>query len=239
MKIFISHIQYSINSKQIIKNCSLHLEQGESLALIGLSGCGKTTLLRLIAGLETPQKGEIQSKGSIAYMPQKELLLPWLTVKKNILLPLTLQKKELTISLKKILEFVELKGCENAYPAQLSGGMKQRVAFARTIAQEANWLLLDEPFNAVDLLVKERLYIRLKKVCREKKQGLIFVSHDFRDALALADKVCVMQEGQLSAPIPICDHKRSNPHYIEEVYAKIRAYLECSQKVLNIPDHIR
>ncbi|MDP4157222.1 MAG: ATP-binding cassette domain-containing protein, partial [Bacillota bacterium] len=152
-------------SNSIFEHISLQVEKGEFVSLIGASGSGKSTLFRLITGLLEPGQGEIRIAGDLApnrlgkvgYMPQKDLLLPWRNVTDNILLPLELSKENKTAKMAEVKEWLSrfgLASYEKAFPHELSGGMKQRVAFLRTIMTGKDLLLLDEPFGALDALTK-------------------------------------------------------------------------------------
>lgn len=191
------------NETLAIENLSFNVEQGQFVAIIGPSGCGKTTILSLIAGLMPKSGGSIKLNGeevtkandNIGYMLQKDELFPWLTIKKNIYLPLQIKKKlsdKNTSYVNELLEKYGLKEFENFYPSQLSGGMRQRSALIRTLAFSPELLLLDEPFSALDyqtrLLVCDDVY----KIIKSEEKTAILVTHDISEAISLADKIIVL-----------------------------------------------
>ena len=181
--------------KPILKGVSLEVASGEILALIGTSGSGKTTLFRLITGLLKPDQGEITSAGLATYMQQEDLLLSWRTVLQNVLLPFELGQASPLPEKQahRLLNLVGLSGYADAYPEELSGGMRQRVSLARALLQDRPLMLLDEPFGSLDVLIREQLYLLLKQT----KKTLLLVTHDFRDALELADRILVLSDGQI------------------------------------------
>jgi NitT/TauT family transport system ATP-binding protein len=189
-----------------LQNVSLQVRPGELLAVVGPSGCGKSTLLNLTAGLMRPGMGEVRYDGStvgavnteVAYVTQKDNLLPWRTVESNVGLPLevgrhrdmsTQQKRE---RIARYIDMVGLRGFENHYPAELSGGMRKRAQLARSLVYEPDTLLMDEPFGALDAQLKLTLQAELLKTWEGSGKTLIFVTHDITEAISLADRVIVM-----------------------------------------------
>ncbi|OGY87469.1 MAG: nitrate/sulfonate/bicarbonate ABC transporter ATP-binding protein [Candidatus Kerfeldbacteria bacterium RIFOXYA2_FULL_38_24] len=171
---------------------SLDVKSGEFICLLGPSGCGKSTLLNLIAGLEAPDQGEIYSRGKIGLMFQEAALFPWLKVKDNVGFGLKMQKvhrPEIAEQVDKYLSMMHLSAFAEAYPHELSGGMKQRAALARTLILNPDLLLMDEPFAALDAQTRERLYGDLQKIWQETKKTIIFVTHNVREAVCLGDRV--------------------------------------------------
>ena len=156
----IENLTFSYGKKRILHNLPLKVKRGEFAAILGPSGCGKTTLFRLIVGLQHAKQGSIQLKESPAYLSQENTLLPWRTVFSNVLLPTQLGKnspqKEQALQL---IKEVGLEGSEDAYPSELSGGMKQRALLARALIQKRSFLLLDEPFSSLDYFAKEEFYV--------------------------------------------------------------------------------
>jgi ABC-type nitrate/sulfonate/bicarbonate transport system ATPase subunit len=189
----------------VLDRIDLEVQHGEVVALIGPSGCGKTTLLHIIAGLLSPDSGEIYLDGApvpharshVAYMHQKDLLLPWRTALKNALLGPEIAGEDLQEAEARARQlFVEfgLAGFENLYPAQLSAGMRQRVALIRTLLSQREILLLDEPFGALDALTRAELHAWLLKTREQFPKTTLFVTHDVEEALTLADRVYVLSE---------------------------------------------
>ena len=190
---------------QALRNVSLEVEKGDFVSFIGPSGCGKTTLLRAIAALEIPTKGNLTVNGKspdsaridreYGYVFQAAGLYPWRTVEGNIKLPLEIMgysKTEIKERIQKVIELVELKGFEKKFPWQLSGGMKQRASIARALAFDANILLMDEPFGALDEIVRDRLNSELLDLWRQTKKTICFVTHSIPEAVFLSTKIVVM-----------------------------------------------
>ena len=190
---------------QALRNVSLEVEKGDFVSFIGPSGCGKTTLLRAIAALEIPTKGNLTVNGKspdsaridreYGYVFQAAGLYPWRTVEGNIKLPLEIMgypKAQIKERIQKVIELVELKGFEKKFPWQLSGGMQQRASIARALAFDANILLMDEPFGALDEIVRDRLNSELLDLWRQTKKTICFVTHSIPEAVFLSTKIVVM-----------------------------------------------
>jgi len=190
---------------QALRSVSLEVEKGDFVSFIGPSGCGKTTLLRAIAALEIPTKGNLTVNGKspdsaridreYGYVFQAAGLYPWRTVEGNIKLPLEIMgysKTEIKERIQKVIELVELKGFEKKFPWQLSGGMQQRASIARALAFDANILLMDEPFGALDEIVRDRLNSELLDLWRQTKKTICFVTHSIPEAVFLSTKIVVM-----------------------------------------------
>lgn len=189
----------------VLDKIDLEVEHGELTALVGPSGCGKTTLLHIIAGLVSPDSGTVSLNGApvsdcrrhVAYMQQKDLLLPWCTALKNTLLGPEIAKEDLEQAearARQLFEEFGLSGFESVYPAQLSAGMRQRVALIRTLLCKREILLLDEPFGALDALTRSELHDWLLRVWEKFPQTTLFVTHDVEEALKLADRVYILSE---------------------------------------------
>lgn len=178
-------------SVKVFEKLNLQISPTEFTVLIGKSGCGKTTLLRLIAGLEQPTGGEIEipPELKIGTVFQEARLMPWLNCEKNVLLGLKNKSKK---DAAEILELVGLKGFEKAYPSQLSGGMKQRAALARTLIRNSNLLLMDEPFSALDDSTRASLQQELLRIRKETGAGIIFVTHNIEEATTLGDRIITL-----------------------------------------------
>src|SRR5580692_2167545 len=175
---------------------SLEVPPGEFTCLIGASGCGKSTLLSLVAGLEEPTSGEVSTGGAkVAFMFQEPALFPWLTAAGNVELALRargLGKAERRQRTTELLDVVRLGGFGGKRPHELSGGMRQRVALARALAQDADVLLMDEPFGALDAMTRDLLHDELDRVCAGRQLTIMFVTHNVREAVRLGDRVVVL-----------------------------------------------
>jgi len=174
---------------------SLTVDQGEFVCLIGASGCGKSTLLSLVAGLDSATSGQVAVSGRVAMMFQEPGLLPWLTAGANVELALRARKVPRADRQRRtaeLLKLVRLDGFGSKRPHELSGGMRQRVALARALAQDADVLLMDEPFGALDAMTRDLLHDELDRVCAEQTLTVLFVTHNVREAVRLGDRVVVL-----------------------------------------------
>lgn len=198
----LENISFSYEGEStLIKDISFSLEKNEFLSIVGSSGCGKSTIIKLIAGIEKADSGKIKGL-STGYMPQKDLLLPWRTVLENIVLPVELNKKSLEEGkqkAEKYLKKLNLAEYKNKLPHELSGGMRQRVSFLRTLLTEADILLLDEPFSALDAITKEYLQKWLLDTLKEFNKSIIFITHDINEALFLSDRILVCRNKPLDS----------------------------------------
>ena len=180
----------------VLEDVDLTIGQGEFVALLGASGCGKSTLLNLIAGLEAPSKGamEIPSDG-VAFMFQDANLFPWLTAQGNVELALELRgvpKAERKTKAEALLALVHLQHAGKKRPHELSGGMRQRVALARSLAQDKHVLLMDEPFAALDAITRDLLHEELTRIWRHTGRTIVFVTHNVREAVRLGQRVLLL-----------------------------------------------
>jgi NitT/TauT family transport system ATP-binding protein len=178
-----------------LDHISLEVPPGDVTCLIGASGCGKSTLLNLIAGLEPPTSGEVAVAGRVALMFQEPALFPWLTAAGNVELALRargLGRAERRSRAAELLETVHLTGFGGKRPHELSGGMRQRVALARALAQDADVLLMDEPFGALDAMTRDLLHDELDRVCAGRQLTIVFVTHNVREAVRLGNRVVVL-----------------------------------------------
>ncbi len=191
---------------EALRNASLTVHKGEFICLIGASGCGKSTLLRSVGGFEKPTSGSVKMWGDEITGPgpsrgmvfQDYGLFPWLTVRGNIAFgpkARNLPKKEVEKIADRFVDMVGLNAFANAFPHQLSGGMKQRVAIGRVLANDAEVILMDEPFGALDAMTRERLQEELLELWEKTKLTVIFVTHSIEEAIFLADRVVVMTPG--------------------------------------------
>lgn len=184
-----------------LENVDLTVREGEFVCLIGHSGCGKTTLLNIIAGLEAPSEGTVTFNGHKVTGPGRErvvvfqeyALFPWFTVRQNVEFGLkAMGARRVTDRADSLLKLVGLSGFEKSYPRHLSGGMRQRVALARALAVEPEALLMDEPFGALDMLTREAMQDELTRIWQETKRTVVFVTHGIEEAVKLADRVVVL-----------------------------------------------
>ncbi|NVO23956.1 ABC transporter ATP-binding protein [Donghicola mangrovi] len=188
-----------------LKDVNLQIDKGDFVSFIGPSGCGKTTLLRCIAALETPTGGSLTVNGlspdearkarSYGYVFQAAGLYPWRTIEKNIKLPLEIMgypKAEMDERVKRVLDLVDLSGFGKKFPWQLSGGMQQRASIARALAFDADILLMDEPFGALDEIVRDKLNEELLKLWDRTGKTICFVTHSIPEAVYLSTKIVVM-----------------------------------------------
>jgi len=174
---------------------SLTVRPGEFLTLVGASGCGKSTLLNLVSGLDQPTSGSVEVDGQAAFMFQEHALFPWLSALDNVATPMRLRgvgKKDRQAQAREYLEAVHLADFVDRRPHELSGGMKQRVAIARTLATRAPVLLMDEPFGALDAMTRDLLHDELESIWRERNLTVLFVTHNVREAVRLGDRVVLL-----------------------------------------------
>jgi ABC-type nitrate/sulfonate/bicarbonate transport system ATPase subunit len=210
----------------------LTANEREFVSIVGPSGCGKSTLFNIVAGLEAPSRGEVWIEGQraerrtglVGYMPQKDLLFPWLTVLDNAVLGLELQGVSPAAARQEALRLFErfgLAGFERQYPATLSGGMRQRAAFLRTVLCKRRILLLDEPFGALDALTRQEMQEWLLALWDELRPTVLFITHDIDEALFLSDRVYVLSprpgqvvlEVEVSLPRPRDYHVLTLPTF--------------------------
>ena len=185
------------------QDINVEVQRGDFISIVGPSGCGKSTLLNLIAGLSRPTRGQITYAGApvsgpnrrVGYMTQRDNLLPWRSVEANIGVALELARvngSERRQRVERFINLVGLAGFEKHFPSELSGGMRKRVALARTLIYDPETLLMDEPFGALDAQLKLILHGELLKLWEQARKTIVFVTHDLTEALTLADRVVVM-----------------------------------------------
>src|SRR5687767_589764 len=216
----------SFGRVEVLREISLDIHRGEFVAVVGPSGCGKTTLLNLLSGYDRPSSGVISREGHVRMVYQQDGLFPWLTVEENIALGLRQigDEKELERQVAEMINLIRLKGFENHYPHQLSGGMRQRVELARALAGDSDILLLDEPFSALDYLTRLRMRAELARLLRERPRTVVLVTHDIEEAAQLADRVLVLsgppsricRELSVSIPRP---RELTHPKVVQTVHA--------------------
>lgn len=200
----------------VLQNINISIEEGEFACIIGPSGCGKSTLFNIIAGLMPPTEGSVSSDGGdiickpgyVGYMLQKDMLLPWRTIMDNIILGLEIRgvrRKQAVERAMPLLTRYGLKGFENHYPYELSGGMRQRAAFLRTLLYDRDILLLDEPFGALDAQTRLEMQNWLLNIWKDFRKTILFVTHDIDEAIYLSDDIYVFSQrpGTIKAKIRV------------------------------------
>ena len=216
--------QYPSEDFDIIDRLSFSVEPGSFHCIIGVSGCGKSTIFRMTNGLLQPKGGTIcvndvpvgGQKHYCGYMPQKDMLFPWRTIGENLALPLEIQRKYTKAEQRELIDAaladVGLGGCRDKRPDELSGGMRQRAAFARTMLTGSDLLLLDEPFSALDFLTRISMQEWLLDQWQRHKKTILFITHDVEEAVFLSSGVLVIEETPIRAlreiPVPM-DYPRT------------------------------
>lgn len=210
MELEVNGISKRFGSKEVLRDLSLHVSDGEFVSLIGPSGSGKTTLFSVIGGLERPEEGEIRidgrvttgERGHVAYMPQQASLLPWRTVAGNIETALAIAGVEKKRAKELALEWLARVGLADyagAYPHVLSGGMQQRVSFLRALLSPRTLMLLDEPFGALDALTRLQMQKWLLSIWEKHRRSVLLVTHSIEEALYLSDRIIVLSASPASA----------------------------------------
>lgn len=210
------HVNKSFGAEKVLVDFSLHIEDGEFLTVIGRSGCGKTTMLRMINGLQIPDSGKVLVEGQdvakadlialrrrIGYVIQNKGLFPHMTVEENITyVPVISGKKDKQENRKLALRLLQTVGLAqemaDRYPAELSGGQQQRVGIARALAADAKILLMDEPFGALDEITKRAMQDEMLSLQKKLHMTIVFITHDIREAMKLGDRVLVMEKGRIA-----------------------------------------
>jgi NitT/TauT family transport system ATP-binding protein len=202
----------SSEDTEALQDVNLSLYAQEFVCLLGPSGSGKSTLLRIVAGLLRPTEGEVIFTGAsqprVSLVFQDANLMPWSTVRENVALPLILQGMAHSTALQKAQEWIDrigLTGFENSWPRELSGGMAQRVAIARSLVQDPDLLLLDEPFGALDALTREKMAAELLRIWQGQRTTVLMVTHSISEALLLSDRVVVFSSrpGRVTLDLPV------------------------------------
>jgi spermidine/putrescine transport system ATP-binding protein len=223
----LDHIEKSFGDVKVLKDIDLDVKQGEFITLLGSSGCGKTTTLRIIAGLEIPDKGHVLLEGrdvtfdepnkrNVNTVFQNYALFPHMDVKANIGYSLKLKhidKSTISKTVEEALELVQLKGFEKRMPNELSGGQRQRVAIARALVNKPKVLLLDEPLGALDLQLRQQMQTELKRLQTHLGLTFIYITHDQEEAINMSDRIAVMHEGlieQIGTPAQVYDRPRTS-----------------------------
>lgn len=243
-RILIDRIGMVFGFREVLRDVNLEIADGEFITIVGLSGCGKTTLLNMIAGLLTPTSGQVLVDGDAVKGPgpsravvfQDAALLPWRTVLRNVELGLEMQKKypkeEIRTRALKHVELVGLKNFANDYPHQLSGGMRQRVNLARALVAEPDVLLMDEPFAALDAHTRETMGYELLRIWQQSRKTVIFITHSADEAIMLSDRIIAMGKApagiigdlKVDLPRPRTVEQRGLPRFAE-LSLQIRTFL--------------
>lgn len=188
--------RFGAHAPVVLDGVDLRIGDGEFVCLLGASGCGKSTILNLIAGLEQPTAGDlVVPSGPVAMMFQDAALLPWLTARRNVELALDLAgapRDRRRARVDELLALVSLSHAADRRPHELSGGMRQRVALARALAQDRHVLLMDEPFAAVDAITRDLLHVELERIWRQTGRTIVFVTHNVREALRLGQRIVLL-----------------------------------------------
>lgn len=232
--------QYPGEDFDIIDGLSFSVEPGSFHCIVGVSGCGKSTIFRMINGLLPPKAGTISVNGKpitarehyCGYMPQKDMLFPWRTIGENLALPLEIQrgyaKAQQRDMIDAALADVGLDGCRDKRPDELSGGMRQRAAFARTMLTGSDLLLLDEPFSALDFLTRISMQEWLLEQWQRHKKTILFITHDVEEAIFLSSSVLVVEKTPIHAlreiPVPM-SYPRTRQDLIRPEVAALREQL--------------
>ena len=236
-KLFLKRVDYSYGGAGVLKDVSFAVDSGQFVAILGPSGCGKSTLLHIIAGIlpcpeaELLVDGDAAERHHFAYMPQDDLLLPWRTVLQNACLFADIQgtyKKEAWQKAEALLEPCGLAGAGDLYPSQLSGGMRQRAAFLRTFLCQADILLLDEPFGALDALTRGRMQEWLISLRTALERTILLVTHDIDEAILLADRILILRgtPASIVADLPVATPtaERDRAWLLSQVQLKQQVY---------------
>lgn len=241
-KLEIKHVSKSFDGKPVLQDISMELNRGELVCLLGVSGGGKTTLFHVISGLLAPDEGQVLLDGNdiacrpgqISYMLQKDLLLPYRTIENNVALPLLIKgmkKAQARAQASELFGAFGLEGTQKQYPAQLSGGMRQRAALLRTYLFSRDVALLDEPFSALDTLTKGAIHNWYLDVMEKIKLSTLFITHDIDEAIRLSDRIYLLsgQPGRITAELRIREPKPRDPefHLTPE-------FLEYKRKILSL-----
>ena len=219
-ELIVENVSKSYDGRKIIKNISLTLHEGELISILGVSGGGKTTLFFVFSGLTEPDEGRVfldgeditGKPGRISYMLQKDLLLPYRTVEDNVALPLLLRGEKKKAAREQVRPYFEefgLEGAQKQYPAQLSGGMRQRAALMRTYMFSQNVALLDEPFSALDTITKSSMHGWYLNIMEKIRMSTLFITHDIDEAILLSDRICLLtgRPGEITEEIVIREPK--------------------------------
>lgn len=230
--IHIENLSFQYEKKPILHTLSLSVQPGECVTLIGPSGAGKSTLFRLLTGILPCQAGQItfpmrQKSAPIGYMMQEDLLLPWRSVLDNITLPSELgsrpQRHEESVHLaRQLLKDIGLSHVEHCLPHELSGGMRQRVSLARALLSSRDLILLDEPFSSLDLGLREQMHALLHAIQKQYGTTVLLITHDFRDAIHLSNRIVLLQAGHFTREWHIDEATKEDATHFGVLYNTLR-----------------
>ncbi len=235
------NITKSFGDKTVIEDISIRLDEGELVSLLGVSGGGKTTLFNVISGLSMPDRGRVLLNGAdvtgrpgeISYMLQKDLLLPYYTVLDNVCLPLTVKKGMKKRSARELAApmFAQfgLEGTQKKYPAQLSGGMRQRAALLRTYLASDGVALLDEPFSALDTITKSAMHMWYLDIMQSIRLSTLFITHDIDEAILLSDRIYILSgtPGHISHEFTVAHPKPRSADF-----AMSAEFIACKREII-------
>jgi ABC-type nitrate/sulfonate/bicarbonate transport system ATPase subunit len=223
----VKDLSFAYGDLKLIDNLSFTISYNEIISLLGRSGCGKTTLFRLLAGLNKPTSGIIERRCTISYMTQNTLLLPWRTVLENLLLLSEIgsfSKKNKNDFKDKALFYlneVGLKDVEDKYPSELSGGMQSRVALARVLLEDTDLILLDEPFAYLDAITRKECQTLLYELKNKFKKSMILVTHDISEAVFLSDRILILSEGKIKSSWYSSKDVQNNELLINQIHKSL------------------
>ena len=206
----------------VLKGIDLHLPESKITVILGRSGCGKTTLLRIVGGLEQADSGEIifDENHKTAYVFQEPRLMPWQNVWNNVKFGLKKEEEDEKM-VQGIIDMVGLNGFENAYPDQLSGGMQQRTAIARALAYQPSFIMMDEPFAALDFFTRSQMQKELLRLQQEQGTSILFVTHSIDEALLLGHKIAVIEDGKVKAEF-LVEEEYKNRNLLEPEFIELK-----------------
>ena len=221
-----TNISKHYQTQQVLADINIEVGRGELVCLLGESGVGKTTLFQILSGLERPDEGAVFLQGEeitgisgkMSYMQQKDLLLPFETILDNVAIPLTLRgapKKAARETARPYFAEFGLVGCEHKYPAQLSGGMRQRAALLRACLFSDQLMLLDEPFSALDVTTKAAIQMWFIAVMKNRQTTALFITHDVDEAILLSDRIYILSgaPGRISHEATLCGTYKADPDF--------------------------
>ena len=239
-KLEIKNIKKIYNKKCVLDDISISIENNTTTVILGPSGCGKTTLFNIVAGFESPSAGRIflffkeitNMTGKVSYMTQKDLLLPYKTVLENVTLPLVLSGKDKYTAEEKAKKYFStflIDKTEKKYPHEISGGTRQRVAFLRTYMQNKDVILLDEPFNALDVFTKNKMYSWYLKIEKNLQKTTLLITHDIDEALLFADIIHIIsgKSHKIISSLKIFNNKNLDCLFLKD-------FIKLKRKIINI-----